>query len=85
MTRHATIAPVGDCRSCENKILWLMTTKGKLIPLNACPVRDGNMVIENHGSGLLAVAFQPLIHGSHQRYVSHFATCPDADDWRKSK
>ena len=35
------------------------------------------MVIENE----LAVSYQPLIHGQHTRYMSHFATCPQGAQW----
>lgn len=62
-------------------MIWKTTNTGKSIPVDAEPVRDGNLVFE----GKLAVTFQPLIHGEQDRYVSHFATCPQADWWRRDE
>lgn len=58
------------CRACDAKILWARTAAGKLVPLDACPVAEGNMRRE-------------MPDGSELRYLSHFATCPNADRFRR--
>lgn len=58
------------CRACGAKILWARTAAGKIIPLDACPIANGNMRRE-------------MLDGSELRYLSHFATCPNADRFRR--
>jgi len=78
---------VTHCRSCGDRIIWAVTTKGKRIPLDADPVADGNIVIIGmtlHRDPLVSVG---LTHGDvpagEKSYVTHFVTCKDADSWRK--
>ena len=66
------------CRSCGAPIRWERTVNGKAIPLDPDPVADGNFGIRNDGK----VA---SIHGfpdDAPRYVTHFATCPNAAQHR---
>lgn len=68
------------CRSCGATIRWERTSNGKvIIPLDPTPVATGNLCILDNGRvvsswGVPAEAF---------RYVTHFATCPNASDHRK--
>lgn len=70
------------CGSCQAEIRWARTTKGKAIPLNVTQVLGGNIALDEN---LIArvVEAKPDV----RRYVSHFATCPQADQhrqgWRK--
>jgi hypothetical protein len=74
------------CRSCNQEIRWAQTTKGKAIPLDVEPREDGNLVLERDAEGNdIARGFSPLIHTGKPRYVSHFATCPQANAWRKEQ
>jgi len=64
---------VSECRSCGASIIWAITSNGKRIPLDAEPVeRPGLFVFDN------GYAKQPPAV-----YQAHFASCPDADSWRK--
>jgi hypothetical protein len=62
-----------NCRSCGAKIVFLLTQKGRNIPVNPNldkpehKVRDNDMYLDT------------------QRHISHFATCPNASKHRKSK
>lgn len=69
------------CRSCGAPIWWAVTEKGGRMPLDPDPVPDGNVVINNYG---VAVVITPgdWTHDG-QRYVAHFATCPNAKTHRK--
>jgi hypothetical protein len=80
----------GNCRSCNAPIRWAIFDGGKRVPLDAEANPDGNLGVIRWGprSGsafaLPVVAVNPT--GPTEtpfRYTSHFATCPQADEWRK--
>jgi hypothetical protein len=53
------------------------------MPIDVDPVEWGNLIFV--GPDLVAAIGQPTLLDpgpTGDRYVSHFATCPDADDWR---
>jgi hypothetical protein len=64
------------CRSCGAPITWARTTSGKPIPLDPEPVDRGNLEVED------GVARPVLIEAGKLRYVTHFATCPNAPQHR---
>lgn len=71
---------MSTCKSCGAPVTWVLTTKGKRMPLDAVPVATGNVTVEDgyatvHAAIGLFVAPGP-------RYVSHFATCPQANQHR---
>lgn len=71
------------CRSCGAPIIWARTEKGKPIPMNAEPVE-----VTPRGLFHLEVETPEVTRAypfSARGYVSHFATCPQADQWRKEK
>jgi hypothetical protein len=68
----------GVCRSCHASIEWAYTVNGKLIPLDAEPVTEGNLQAVGHLHGHLLVESNPT--GNRR---SHFATCLQAKDWRR--
>lgn len=54
-SKHGKVTDWAKCRSCAAAIWWVLTPKGKRMPVN--PATDD----------------------------SHFATCPQANNWRKEK
>ena len=73
------------CRACGARILWLKTTKGKNIPCDPG-------VIRFHAAGgpeTFVTVDGKVERGQRQKdgaawgYISHFATCPQADRFRK--
>lgn len=71
------------CRSCNAEIIWAVTEKGKRVPLDAEPAErpSGLFRIEPQprpGTELLAVSVS-----GQKVYLSHFVTCPNADQHRK--
>lgn len=79
---------MAQCNSCGAEILWCKTTSGKRMPLDSEPTKAGLFVIEgdpkidaDEEGGPLARKASPGYWG--EKYTSHFATCPDADRWRK--
>lgn len=67
----------GRCRSCGASITWAELTSGKRHPF------DGEIVaVRTQGSVLEGRVIE---HVDTTVTTSHFATCPDAQDWRKRK
>jgi hypothetical protein len=76
---------VSRCKSCARPIRWVKAkATNKMMPLDAVPVETGNIVVIDD----LAVVFADAgelweMYPHHDRYVSHFATCPDAKAFRR--
>lgn len=80
----------GRCRGCQAPMTWALTDRGKGIPLDPDPVPDGNLVQagENADDGRMIVRY--LAKGEEPepgvaRYKTHFATCENADEFRRTK
>jgi hypothetical protein len=73
-------AQLSSCRSCGASIIWARTVAGKLIPLDAetTTLPAGHFRLETRFNPPTAVSVLP-----GPVYASHFATCPQADEWRK--
>lgn len=69
---------MSQCKSCEAPIIWAMTEKGRRIPLDEEPVRDGIRFRVGHGNVASRVG-----EGDQSGHRAHFATCPNANDHRK--
>lgn len=78
---------MSTCSSCKAPIRWTVTEKGNRMPIDHAPVRGGNIVLRDEGRCLVAVYVQPLFETEADKakphYVSHFATCPAADQHRR--
>jgi hypothetical protein len=59
------------CRSCGKPIIWAKTVTGASIPLDADP--EKRLVFKKASLKVEMV----------DTYQTHFATCKDADKWRK--
>lgn len=88
----AQISRTAPCRGCGKEIAFIKTVKGKTMPVDPDAVRfipaggpntyvmmDGSI---QRGRGL---KHDDDNEGSMIGYISHFATCPNADDFRKRK
>lgn len=83
---------VKHCRSCSAPIIWSVTHQGRRMPVDAEPRPDGNVTLRHQGGDgdLPPVAEYPgkehgmLFTEDHSRYVSHFVTCGQSDEWRRS-
>jgi hypothetical protein len=79
----ATIAP---CKSCGSPMIWTKTGTGKSIQLDPDPVPNGNIVLHADGTAMyITKAMMNALDPEAKRYVSHFATCPNAAQHRKEK
>lgn len=66
---------MSNCRSCHAEIIWAKTESGKAMPLDAKPEKRFILFPGPDGNEDEAVAVDT--------YVSHFATCPNANQHRK--
>ena len=97
MTTKATQPTKAKCRSCAAEIYWArMISSGKAIPLDVEPRKDGNLWCSQRqtstGIELVAVPAQALddprldsFNRDRRRWVSHFATCPNATKHRGAR
>jgi hypothetical protein len=81
------------CGSCGAPIRWAVTVNGKRMPVDDQPVPDGNLVLSDPTPGAYAPTaahyVQPdqltLFGDEPPRFTSHFATCPNADQHRRTR
>lgn len=69
------------CRECQASIMMLKTVNGKSMPVNAEPVAHGNLEVT--GDQCRVIKTHEVYTGV--RYLSHFATCTKAAQFRKKK
>jgi hypothetical protein len=55
------------CRKCNAPIVFILTAKGRRMPIDAATFKVGDKVFD------------------HTRHMSHFATCPYAEQFRRRK
>lgn len=62
---------MAECRGCKQKIKWVEMASGKKMPLDEKPV---SMIDVKDGIGAVVEVFTP-----------HWATCPQANDFKKKR
>lgn len=75
------------CSSCGAEIFFAETTAKKRIPIDLMPRADGNLVIRRRMGRVIAVPLSKAgaLAADEVRHVSHFATCAQADQHRRSR
>jgi hypothetical protein len=68
------------CKSCGKAIRWIVLGNGKRMPLDPLPSPSGNIVLDPKGVGRYAAPGDVS-----SRYVTHFATCPNAARHRRRR
>jgi hypothetical protein len=77
------------CKSCGTNIRWVETKIGKAMPVDGTIIN----VVPGPGSTIIVTAEGHIVRGiqvgdAHEGgyltgYTSHFATCPQAEKWRR--
>lgn len=89
-----TTATRSTCRSCRAPIVWALTSKGRLMPIDADPVDGGNIslveitTMQDWEPRLMAVVHperQASLLDDGEQHVAHFTTCPQADEHRRPR
>lgn len=78
------------CQSCGAPIRWITSeARRRPMPIDRDPTPDGNVLIIREGATDVARVLGPLEVMSKRMsdpdvdlYLSHFATCPDAEEHR---
>ena len=75
------------CITCEQRVEWALTLRShKWIPLDLGPAEDGNLEVVGHQNGSPVVRLVPLAdRDGLELRRTHFATCPQADQHRRSR
>ena len=79
-----------SCRSCGEKIMFVETKSGNVMPVNFKPDPTGSLVMREEEGRRVVQGVTPIPNGQlslleERRYKSHFATCPDRDVWRNRR
>lgn len=75
---------VQACRDCAAPIVWAMTGQRRPMPVNANTDPTGTLQLETVRGGLrCTVPPAPERAGRTDLHLSHFATCPKANERRK--
>lgn len=75
-------SPMTRCRSCGASIEFARTPADRLIPLDAIPDPDGNVVIRDGLAHVLGPMELLMLGAGEALRMPHHATCPDAADWK---
>jgi hypothetical protein len=65
------------CASCGAAIIWTITEAGKRMPVDAVPAGKVTVLVRDPHGGSTPIS------KSRDHYVSHFATCPNAQQHRR--
>lgn len=73
---------LAECRSCGASIVWVTTTNGKKMPVDADPVaaRFGFRLDED--GAVVTARFTTAPEPGEKVYVSHLSTCAYAEEHR---
>lgn len=79
---------VDKCKSCGASIVWIKTKKGRVMPCDPDPdmilVIEGKKITGIDKQGNTHVGYSGRLEGDDvEVYISHFSTCPFADQHRK--
>jgi len=80
---------VATCSSCGAPITWALTLEGKRMPLDAHPNPAGMFFLATMrgpigSTFIVAVARREDRLQGPRTYSSHFSTCPDAAEHRRT-
>jgi hypothetical protein len=70
-----------ECRSCGAPIRFVFTAMGGRMPIDLEPNPDGNVYLRGHTAHVIKA--DTVLPPGEPRYMSHHATCPQAEKWRR--
>lgn len=75
------------CRSCDAPIFYALSVKNRRpMPIDSIPDPNGNLLVrQGKQSTNLYAQVDTSKEGDEERYTSHFATCPQANEWRNDR
>ncbi|NUT31493.1 MAG: hypothetical protein HOV79_00310 [Hamadaea sp.] len=92
MTASTAVAaadyPRAECESCYAPIIWTVTVNAKPMPVDFEPANDGNVALSWMNGKVVATVLGVARQATRTPGTlrkSHFATCPDRDQWRRRR
>lgn len=82
---------MGKCRACGAPIVWVRTQAGKAMPCDAkvrwyTAAPNGRLkFVLITGEVVAGELAEDLKNATGIGHISHFATCPNADDFRRKR
>lgn len=76
---------LSQCRSCRAEIIWAWTVNGKRIPLDAEPAERPSGIFRLERNDDQPAAPLAVSAAGEPVYISHFVTCPNASQHRRSE
>lgn len=76
------------CRSCGAPVIWAHTETGSRMPVDPERVQGGNVMLiadVTDDGRMTPNQIAKVVKPGDGVYVSHFATCPDASQHRRSR
>jgi hypothetical protein len=73
------------CRSCKAPVIWAITESGKWMPLDAQSSLSGEWRLFGDTPRAVHVPQERREELAGQLYVAHWATCPNAEDYRRPR
>lgn len=72
------------CKSCNALIMWLRNDRtGKMSPIDAAPNINGNcLVLDDDEHYHVLAKIDAIAQDPSRIYTNHFATCPEAAQWK---
>lgn len=78
--------PTEKCKSCPALVIWAVTERGKRMPVDPDPAPGGNVLLtEQYGQLTAVVVPAHRAFGRTDLRMSHFVTCPNADQHRRRR
>ena len=79
---------MNTCRACGAPVKWIKTKNGKAMPCNPekiafLPEKSGDKVFILENGEVTKGSTDGM--STHEGYISHFATCPAADEFRRKR
>lgn len=82
---------MGKCKGCGAEIIWIMSPSGKLIPCDPEQVtywqktKANGKIVTPNGEVISCEFYGDPQSATGIGYVPHWATCPNADKFRRRK
>jgi len=79
----------GTCRACKAQIIWITTKAGKMMPVNPEVIfykenpEGKDFLVTPKGATVRCDILTQHDPDCHIGYKSHFATCPQAREFKK--
>lgn len=69
-------------RGCGAVVAWVKLGTGRRMPIDLDPAADGNVKLTGAGHAFI-LGKRAIEEDTGPRYVSHFRSCPHAEQWRR--